>query len=113
MIQHSDLKHKRIALDSIGYLNRAGMAAGNKGRFKEAEKNLKSALGKIYGIGLKCLEPKILNNLGLIYAMEGRWDKSLFYYNDALEIIEERIGKDNSLYRIIQKNLTALFQQHS
>ena len=102
--------NRKAELKSIGRLNRTGMADGNAGRYDEAKAKLKTALAKIQNIGLGCLEPKILNNLGLVHAMEGRWDQAILYYNDALAMTEHHSGTDNVLYRTVQKNITHLFQ---
>ena len=101
---------RKAELKSIGRLNRTGMADGNAGRYEEAKAKLRTALEKIKNIGLGCLEPKILNNLGLVHAMEGRWDQAILYYNDALAMTEHHSGTDTLLYRTVQKNITHLFQ---
>lgn len=102
--------NRKTELKTIGRLNRTGMADGNAGRFEEAKAKLRTALQKIQHIGLGCLEPKILNNLGLVHAMEGRWDQAILYYNDALAMTEHHSGTDTVLYRTVQKNITHLFQ---
>ena len=102
--------NRKDELKAIGRLNRTGMADGNAGRFNEAKVKLKTALEKIQKIGLDCLEPKILNNLGLVHAMEGRWDHAILYYNDALAMTEHHSGTDTVLYRTVQKNITHLFR---
>lgn len=102
--------NRKAKLKSIGRLNRTGMADGNAGRYEEAKVKLRTALEMIKSINLGCLEPKILNNLGLVHAMEGRWDQAILYYNDALAMTEHHSGIDTFLYRTVQKNITHLFQ---
>ncbi len=102
--------NKKAELKAIVLLNRAGMADGNAGRHKEAKVKLKSALKKIQDIGLGCFEPRILNNLGLIHAMEGQWDQAILYYNEALEMAELQSANDPLIYKTVKKNLTHLFK---
>ena len=111
MIHPPRTASRKAVLKTIGYLNRTGMADGNAGRYQEAKSKLRRALEKIQNIGLDCLEPKILNNLGLVYAMEGRWDRALLYYNDALSMTEFQSGNETTLYRTVQKNITTLFER--
>ena len=110
MIHSTKAINKKAELKAIGQLNRTGMADGNAGRYEEAKAKLKTALEKIQNIGLGCLAPKVLNNLGLVHAMEGRWDQAILYYNDALAMAEHQSGTDTIHYRTVQKNLTHLFQ---
>lgn len=81
------------------------MAACNEGRLEEAEAKLTRALDQARATGIKCLEAKILNNLGIIYTFQGAWDKALLIYEKALDIIEHKIGKNNWFHAAVQRNL--------
>lgn len=110
MINFSKIMDKKSELKSIGYLNRKGMNDGNAGRFEDAKQKLRTALEKTRANSLSHLEAKILNNIGLIYAMEGDWSQALFHYNDAMAMLEYLSITDTTLCKTIQKNTTQLFQ---
>lgn len=97
-------------LKEIGHLNRSGMQAGNNEDFKDAHERLESALKLSEKLGKHCLEAKIRNNMGILFAMQGKWDKALFAYDDAMEIIDRQYGKDNFFYRLLQKNILQILQ---
>ena len=96
-------------LKQIGNLSRTGMAAGNLGDFDKAFLNLEEALSLCRELDKKCLEAKLLNNLGLVCTMSGAWEDAIFAYDRAMEIVTEHYGTRNGLYRTLQKNITYLF----
>ena len=92
-------------LKLIGTLSRAGMEAGNAGDFEKAFMNLKDALSYTRELDKKCLEAKLLNNLGLLYTMNGAWEQALFHFERSLTIVTDHYGTDNILYKTLQKNM--------
>lgn len=96
-------------LKLIGGLNRTGMAAGNNGNFDEAFHNLKDAISLSRELDKKCLEAKLLNNLGTLHTMSGAWENALEAYNLSMSIVSDHYGPGNVLYRTLQKNIAYLF----
>lgn len=105
--QTSKIREKDL-IDSIAELNRAGMAAANAGRFEEAETKMMVALARARSLGQGQLSAKILNSIGILYAMKGIWDHALLCYDKALSITAGEIGQDNYLFTTIQKNILNL-----
>jgi len=96
-------------LKQIGNLNRTGMTAGNSGNFDTAFMNMNEAISLSRELDKKCLEAKLLNNLGLLYTMEGAWEKALSAYDRSMELVTEHYGTQNILYKTLQKNMIYLF----
>lgn len=99
----------RKLLRLIGSLSRTGMEAGNNGDFKTAFMVMDDALSYARDLDKKCLEAKLLNNLGLLYTMKGQWDRALLTYDQSMGLVTEHYGRDNILYRTLQKNMAYLF----
>ncbi len=99
----------REQLKRIGSLSRQGMDAGNKGDFETAFSNMDKALTHARNLNKKCLEAKILNNLGILYTLRGNWDEALLYYDKSMNIVVESYGVENFLYKTLQKNILYLF----
>ncbi len=97
-------------LKSIGNLNRTGMEAGNSRNFDTAFSNIEYALSLSRDLNKKCLEAKLLNNLGLLYTMNGTIDKAMAAYDDSLNIVSDHYGTQNYLYKTLQKNIGYLFK---
>ncbi len=96
-------------LKRIGTLSREGMDAGNKGDFETAFLNMGRALAHARDLNKKCLEAKILNNLGILYTLQGAWDEALYSYDKSMTIVVDCYGTDNFLYKTLQKNILYLF----
>lgn len=110
MPHKQSLRHKRCQLKLIGFLNRSAMAAGNQGYFGTAFTNMEKAMSYTRGLDKKCLEAKLLNNMGNLYTMSGEWDKALLVYERSMDIVTEDYGTANTLYRTLQKNLAYLLK---
>ncbi len=103
------LKELRLQLKLIGSLSRAGMNAGNNGDFDSAFGNLQDALVFARKLKKDCLVAKLLNNLGILYTQHGEWDRALLHYDQSMEILINKHGTDNFLYKTLQKNISYLF----
>lgn len=99
----------RSLLKLIGQLSRTGMKAGNEGDFQNAFLNLEDALSLSRDLDKKCLEAKLLNNLGILHTLNGRWDRAMSVYDQSLTLVSDHYGKGNFLYRTVQKNIGYLF----
>lgn len=106
-IKKPDISRKclRKLLKMIGNLSRTGMKAGNAGDFDKAFLNIEDALSLTRELDKKCLEAKLLNNLGILYTMYGAWDKALLIYDKSLDIVTDHYGTHNYLYKTLQKNI--------
>ena len=100
-------------LKTIGNLSRSAMDAGNNGDFDEAFFNMEDALSLSRDLNKKCLEAKLLNNLGLLYAMDGAWDTALLMYEESLAIVTDHYGTHNFLHKTLQKNIGYLLNPNS
>ena len=100
----------RKLLKVIGNLSRTGMDAGNTGDFEQAFLNLGDALAMSRDLDKKCLEAKLLNNIGILHTMNGTWEDALAAYDDAMTIVSSHYGTRNPLYRTLQKNIGYLFK---
>ncbi len=98
-------KQFKATLKLIGSLNRTGMEKANRGRFEQAFPDLEDALGLSRDLGKKCLEAKLLNNLGILYTMSGSWDRAMIHYDKALTLVFDHYGTKNFLYKTLQKNI--------
>jgi len=103
-------KTLKYLLKMIGNLSRTGMQAGNNGDFDQAFSNMNEALDYTKELDKKCLEAKLLNNFGLLYTMQGAWDKAMLKYEQSLDIVVAHYGTSNILYRTLQKNILYLFK---
>ncbi len=99
----------RSLLKMIGNLSRTGMEAGNAGDFGMAFLNIEDALSLSRDLNKKCLEAKLLNNLGILHTMNGTWDKAMAAYEESLNIVSDHCGTQNFLYKTLQKNIGHLF----
>lgn len=99
----------RSLLKLIGQLSRTGMKAGNEGDFQSAFLNLEDALSLSRELDKKCLEAKLLNNLGILHTLNGRWDRAMAAYDQSLTLVSDHYGTKNFLYRTVQKNIGYLF----
>ena len=97
-------------LKLIGGLSRTGMEAGNAGNFDKAFLNMEDALSYARELDKKCLEAKLLNNMGNLYTMSGQWDNALLSYEQSMAIVTAHYGCTNILYKTLQKNLGYLLK---
>ena len=86
------------------------MAAGNAGDFDKAFFNMEEALSLSRELDKKCLEAKLLNNLGLLYTMDGAWDQAMLSYDRSMAIVTRHYGTQNILYKTLQKNILYLYE---
>ncbi|MCG8567959.1 MAG: tetratricopeptide repeat protein [Desulfobacterales bacterium] len=96
-------------LREIGSLNRTGMQDANDGNFPSAFSRILTALSMARELDKKCIEAKVLNSLGILHAMEKRWDQALLTYDQAMDIVAEHYGTNNVLYQTLGKNMLYLF----
>jgi tetratricopeptide (TPR) repeat protein len=89
----------------IGKLNRTGMEACKKGKFDEAEANLLSALGLSQTSKGVCTKVKIHNNLGIVYELQGRHEKAMDHYRNALEIVKLKAAANHPLHVRLSQSL--------
>ncbi|WDP93401.1 MAG: tetratricopeptide repeat protein [Desulfobacter sp.] len=85
------------------------MKAGNNGDFNKAFLNLEDALSLSRELDKKCLEAKLLNNIGILHTMNGRWDKAMAAYDESMDLVCDHYGTGNFLYKTLQKNIGYLF----
>jgi len=95
----------RSLLKMIGNLSRTGMKAGNQGDFQKAFLNIEDALSLSRDLNKKCLEAKLLNNLGILHTMNGTWETALTVYDESMRIVSDHYGTQNFLYKTLQKNI--------
>ncbi|MCG8635287.1 MAG: tetratricopeptide repeat protein [Desulfobacterales bacterium] len=93
----------------IRALTLRGMAAGNEGDFDSAFINLELALWMAQSLGKRCLEATLLNNLGLIYTMQGAWDRAMLTFNRSMEIALGACPSHGHFLVTLKKNISCLF----
>jgi tetratricopeptide (TPR) repeat protein len=103
----------RKVLKLIGNLSRTGMEAGNKGNFDKAFLNMEDAMSYAKELDKKCLEAKLLNNMGLLHTMQGSWDTAMLTYEKCMDIVVTHYGTQNILYKTLQKNIAYLFKKNT
>ncbi|MCG8619199.1 MAG: tetratricopeptide repeat protein [Desulfobacterales bacterium] len=86
-----------------------GMTAGNDGDFETAFLHMELALWLARSLENKCLEATLLNNLGLLYTMQGTWDRALFTFDRAMEIALAFCESHDKFIAILKKNISCLF----
>lgn len=95
--------------EMIGTLTLRAMAAGNDGNFKTAFLNMELALWMTQSLEKKCLEATLLNNLGLLYTMQGAWDKAMLTFDHSMEIAFDSCTSQGNFLSILNKNISCLF----
>jgi lipopolysaccharide biosynthesis glycosyltransferase len=93
----------------ISTLALRGMASGNDGDFNTAFLNMELALWMTQHLNKKCLEAVLLNNLGLLYTMQGAWDKAMLTFDCAMEIAFEFCTSNDNFLSTLNKNISCLF----
>ncbi len=96
------------ACKAIGALNREGMKACNEGRLDEAVVLLRRAVDQARSMGAATYEAKLRNNLGLVFCVSGQPREAESHLRLALAQVERRVGRDNTLYARIERNLEAV-----
>jgi tetratricopeptide (TPR) repeat protein len=93
------------SMGAAGRLNRTGMEACRTGRLDEAEASLLAALRLVQTRGSNCTAAKIHNNLGIVYELQGRREKALHHYSDALELMKAKGAVSHPLHLRITRGL--------
>ncbi|WP_300465273.1 tetratricopeptide repeat protein [Desulfobacula sp.] len=84
-------------------------AAGNDDDFKTAFLNMELALWMTQSLEKKCLEAVLLNNLGLLYTMQGAWDRAILTFDHSMEIAFDSCTSQGNFLTILNKNISCLF----
>ncbi|MFP5222541.1 MAG: tetratricopeptide repeat protein [Acidobacteriota bacterium] len=87
-------------------LNRQGMAACQHGDFDGAHRLLSEGIGLASSAGVSMYEAKLRNNLGLVHLLASKPDAAAQEFGQALALVEDKLGKENTLYRRIEGNLS-------
>jgi hypothetical protein len=95
--------------EMIGTLTLRAMATGNDGDFQTAFSNMELALWMTQSLEKKCLEAALLNNLGLLYTMQGAWDRAMLTFDNSMEIAFDSCTFQGNFLSILNKNITCLF----
>ncbi len=93
----------------IGTLTLRAMAAGNDNDFKTAFLDMELALWMTQSLEKKCLEAALLNNLGLLFTMQGAWDKAMLTFDHSMEIAFNSCSFQSNFLSILNKNISCLF----
>lgn len=86
-------------------LNREGMAACQAGDFGSAGRLLEEGIALAANEGTAMYEAKLRNNLGLVHLLADRPAEAAGQFWQALELVENRLGRDNTLFKRIEGNL--------
>jgi len=87
-------------------LNRQGMDACQHGDFDVANRLLSEGIGLARSAGVSMYEAKLRNNLGLVHLLASRPDAAAQEFGQALALVEGKLGRENTLYRRIEGNLS-------
>jgi tetratricopeptide (TPR) repeat protein len=80
------------------------MEALNQGEYELAMGYLGDAAREASKRGAIMNEARIRNNLGLVFLVMGNNEKARKHFAFALEVIDHRIGRDNSLFQAVHSN---------
>ena len=97
----------------LGQLIRAGMDAGNDGRFDDALFQLSQAETLARALDRPLHVAKVHNNQGLVNAMAGNREAAMACFKRAEALAVETAGEGNVLQRAILRNMDALAQQET
>jgi tetratricopeptide (TPR) repeat protein len=86
-------------------LNRTGMDDCHSGDFDSALEKLTQALKEVRKMGLECYQVKILNNLGIVFELQGNTQKAKDHYQAAHGIALQKLGGDAVLSQVVGRNL--------
>lgn len=87
-------------------LNREGMAACQTGDLEEAGRLLAQGILLARKAGVSMYEAKLRNNLGLVHLLAARPSEAASEFGQALVLVENKLGRDNSLFKRIENNLS-------
>lgn len=93
----------------IQILTLRAMAAGNDGDFETAFSTMELALWMSQSLEKKCLEAALLNNLGLLFTMQGAWDNAMLTFDRSMEMAIASCHSHDHLLTILKKNISCLF----
>lgn len=90
----------------------AGKASYEHGQYAVAEKQFLAALKEAQGFGPDDLRlAKSLNNVGAVYAVEGKYSKAEPLYKRSLAILEKTLGAEHPDVATCLENYGALLRQ--
>ena len=93
----------------ISILTLRAMAAGNDGDFETAFLTMEFVLWLAQSLEKKCLEAAVLNNFGLLYTLQGAWDKAMLTFDRSMEIAYESCPSQSNFLSTLTKNISCLF----
>ena len=83
--------------------NKQGMSACQAGRLEEAVDLLKQGVALAQKSKVDMYEAKMRNNLGLVFILMHRLEEAAEQFDRALELVDSRLGRENSLYKRIER----------
>lgn len=96
---------------AISIYNKRGMEAYRQGRIDDALSDLEEAVRLAFFRGVPVHAAKLRNNLALVLLASGRREQARKELRTALDEVERRIGRDNKLYGVIERNMSAVSVQ--
>ncbi|CCH48874.1 hypothetical protein [Pseudodesulfovibrio piezophilus] len=96
------------SLHRLGMFNREGMKAFNNGQVEDALFQLAQANRIARQMGSPLHEAKVRNNLGLVHQSAGNEEEALVCFRLAAKSAVKGAGIDNSLHKVISRNLSRL-----
>jgi hypothetical protein len=87
-------------------LNREGMAACQADDLEGAGRLLARGIELARKAGVSMYEAKLRNNLGLVHLLAARPCEAASEFGQALALVENKLGRDNSLFKRIENNLS-------
>jgi hypothetical protein len=89
-------------------LNREGMAACQAGDFDGGVELLSQGIRLASRAGTRMYEAKLRNNLGLVLLLAKKPCEAAGEFGRALTLVEDKLGRDNSLFKRIEGNLSRI-----
>jgi len=96
----------RCRAKALTRLNREGMAACQTGDLDDAGRLLAEGIELARKAGVAMYEAKLRNNLGLVLLLASRPGEAAREFGQALVLVEGKLGRDNSLFKRIENNLS-------
>lgn len=96
----------RCRAKALTRLNREGMAACQVGDLDDAGRLLAEGIELAQKAGVAIYEAKLRNNLGLVFLLASRPCEAASEFGQALVLVEGKLGRDNSLFKRIENNLS-------
>lgn len=107
---HSIPSDYLIEMDKVvETLTLKAMAAGNDGDFNTAFSTMEVALWISQSLENKCLEAVLLNNMGLLYTMNGAWDRAMLTFDHSMEIAIAFCPSNDNFLTTLKRNIFCLF----